>query len=526
MKTKRLKAIFVCLAVGTCLTLLTGCGGGGGNKTMPEGVSPEPTTSQQVRVGDKIITSGNIVRDGEASGSLGGVEGTFTCAQSGCALAGSRNTVTGELTVTGADGVTFTPISRQMEEDMMPPSMPTEFAGLDSKEAEYAATAIRRAANARPRSGSVTQSSNVRNGITLDSVAVTAEYGAGRNNYSIRNGSSWSISTSDGNPRQLDTSASLDGQELSKRTNGGTLYVDVYSDIEAPSSQEVSGSGVPRDVKSGDTVSGFTCVGSTCPTDSQKGMLNGVSGEFSCPSRCSIRIGGITLASGGGRINLPGGTFNGLTFGEDSFELTSVTGIVFTPDTASQMGMASDADYLAGGVWLFAPDNARSADDVVFGAFADGRDPFDQSTLMALQGPARYVGASTGVYLVKSSDGTEIGYMNADVTLNADFEGQSDLGTISGSMTDITDAIDGSRYPGSLNLNETSIGASNSGFFEGRLSGTVNDHTFSGRWGGQFFGNSEADREPGSVGGTLGGSTGSTADGSASFVGVFGASKQ
>ena len=44
-----------------------------------------------------------------------------------------------------------------------------------------------------------------------------------------------------------------------------------------------------------------------------------------------------------------------------------------------------------------------------------------------------------------------------------------------------------------------------------------------GQWGGQFFGNGETDRYPGSVAGTFGGQSD---DNAVSFVGVFGAHKE
>ncbi len=165
------------------------------------------------------------------------------------------------------------------------------------------------------------------------------------------------------------------------------------------------------------------------------------------------------------------------------------------------------------------PDNATNADDVVFGAFGDGSDPFDQRSVMALRDTASYNGLVTGVYSAKSGGDTEIGYVDGRVSLTVDFGGGSELGTIGGSVTGIE--MDGDRIAGSLTLGTADIGGSDSGFFEGNLSGTVGGTGYTGRWGGQFFGNGEADGKPGSVGGTLGGASG---DRSASFVGVFGAS--
>ena len=101
-----------------------------------------------------------------------------------------------------------------------------------------------------------------------------------------------------------------------------------------------------------------------------------VSGTFSCPSGCSIQFGGLSLSSGS-NISFQGATFNGLVVGEDEFRVTSATGITFTPAQSTQPSEQTtpDTDYLAGGVWLFVPDDATSADDVVIGAFGDGNDP-------------------------------------------------------------------------------------------------------------------------------------------------------
>ena len=385
---------------------------------------------------------------------------------------------------------------------MPPPSTSTKYADLNPTNAGYAATALGRAADARPRPGSITQSSNVNNGITVDRVAVTAQHGATRNNYSVRNGSSWSISTSDGNPVSIPgIPAPLKGSELTKRVNGGTLYVDVYSDIGAPSTREVSTSGgtpVRLEDSEGSTISGLTL--DEINARMGDGELDGVQGIFSCD-----RAGGGTCPA---------------IFGFPTVDFSG-TDWIFTPHGSTRTETTPDADYLAGGIWLFVPDGATSADDVVFGAFGDGSDPFRQGNLMALQGTARYVGAAAGVYSARSSSGSELGYLGGDVTLTADFGGRSDLGTISGSVTGIE--VDDQRFSGSLSLGTASIGSSDSGFFEGRVSGVVEGRAYTGRWGGQFFGNGEADGKPGSVGGTLGGRS---TDDTVNFVGIIGAYRQ
>ena len=187
-----------------------------------------------------------------------------------------------------------------------------------------------------------------------------------------------------------------------------------------------------------------------------------------------------------------------------------------------------DTDYLAGGVWLFVPANATSTDDYVFGAFGDGSDPFDQSNIVALQGTATYEGGATGVYSATEGQSTEIGSFDGDVELTANFGGGNDLGTISGFLTNLE--VDGDRVASMLNFGTANIGSQNSGFFEGGVTGVVGsngtdypERTYTGSWGGQFFGNNESDGKPGAVGGTFGGNS---TDDAVNFVGAFGAQKQ
>ena len=100
-----------------------------------------------------------------------------------------------------------------------------------------------RAAEAQPRAGSVTQSSNVdSSNITTDQVDITAEYGSGGPSFSVDNGTAWSIGMNEGNPRRISGVAPpWQGAELRKRIPGGTLYVDAYTDIEAPETRQIGG---------------------------------------------------------------------------------------------------------------------------------------------------------------------------------------------------------------------------------------------------------------------------------------------
>ena len=392
--------------------------------------------------------------------------------------------------------------------------------------------AIGKAAQARPLPGSVTQSSNVDSGgITTDTVEITTQYGSTGPSFWVGDGrdtleAEWWIDMDmgEGDPRPIvDLPPPWKGVHLSTYLNsyshreGGTLYVDVNSDIEAPSTQTVPG--VPQDVQTGDQIVGLSCLGSSCSAETMQGTLNDVQGTFTCPGSCSIRLGGLLLSSGSGRIDLTGTTINGLTFGVDTFDVASAMGIVFTSESTTQTVI--DADYLSLGTWLFVPDNVARAAHYVFAAFTDGGDHFLQSNIMALQSTASYEGNAIGVYTEMTPEGTNISDFNGDVRLTANFGGTSDLGTISGSITNFE--VDGEREDGMLTLGTAPIGSQNSGFFKGQVSGSDVEHTYVGNWGGQFFGNSESDGKPGSTAGTFGGHS---TDDAVNFIGAFGAHKQ
>ena len=188
----------------------------------------------------------------------------------------------------------------------------------------------------------------------------------------------------------------------------------------------------------------------------------------------------------------------------------------------------NDTDYLAGGIWVFAPDTATSLADYEYGAFADGNDPFAQSALPALTGTATYEGAATGVY----SEDSRNWFFDAVATLEANFDGgTNNLGTISGriynadvyGVRELGDNFDVRRIDATLRLGAANIGGPEAGFFTGNTSMTSDGDTYTGKWGGQFYGNGESDGKPGSVAGTFGAATMS---GDESLLGAFGAYKQ
>ena len=182
-----------------------------------------------------------------------------------------------------------------------------------------------------------------------------------------------------------------------------------------------------------------------------------------------------------------------------------------------------DADYLAGGIWVRVPADADSVADYEFGAFMDGDDPFEQANLAGLTGTATYEGDARAVYSHQETNRNY--FVDADVSLTADFGDASSLGTIRGTISNVTgEAPQPDWYDGvSVSLGTAQIGSDSSGFFTGDVSTSGTDNEFTGKWGGQFYGNGAAGASPGSVAGTFGAAT---ADGSESFVGAYGAHRQ
>ena len=316
---------------------------------------------------------------------------------------------------------------------------------------------------------------------------------------------------SDGNPHRISDTITIppwQGVELSKRIAGGTLYVDAYTDIEAPRS-------VPRVSSTGGTYA------LTFPTVNVGGRFLNRGGNISLPAvlddvRGTAACTGCSYVYTTGQLQMTDGI---LTFSPSDGSAART----LTPATRTVTGssLVADTDYLAGGVWLIVPDNRSSGADYEFGAFGDGSDPFLQSNLTGLTGRAIYDGDATGIYSETAGGSPEIGYFDADVRLTADFGNANALGTISGSITGFE--VDNEPITGTLNLGSASIGTADSGFFRGPVTGSSDGRQYTGSWGGAFFGNDEADGRPGSVGGTFGGHS---TDDAATFVGVFGAYKQ
>ena len=188
-----------------------------------------------------------------------------------------------------------------------------------------------------------------------------------------------------------------------------------------------------------------------------------------------------------------------------------------------------DNDYLAMGYWLRVPQNYVGSDgelssdydlgdfmaDIEYGVFVNGGDPYEQANILALTGTATYTGDATGVYIDTENDKNSP--LRADVSITADFGDGNQLGTLSGTVSNFErydDGPPGAReltdnelgQLGNVNLESADIGDSDSGFFTGDTSMTVNSDSLTGKWGGQFYGNDDNDPNapPGGVAGTFG----------------------
>lgn len=234
--------------------------------------------------------------------------------------------------------------------------------------------------------------------------------------------------------------------------------------------------------------------------------------------------GGWSIGNSGGEVlgTAGDGDFSGI--GLVSRETSGQRVLVIYTDADPEALAAGNTDWMAAGIWGFIPDS-RNTNEFEFGAFADGGDPFEQGNLQALTGNAIYRGEAYGVYY-SSSDGEEDSSLfNADVSLTVNFGDATGLGSVSGSISNVT-GMDGDAVAGTpqVTLGEASIGDDNSGFFTGDTSMAFGGRSYAGKWGGQFFGNAAIPASPSKVAGTFGVAA-SEQDAVGGLVGAFGASR-
>ena len=389
-------------------------------------------------------------------------------------------------------------------------TVPTPFSSVVGQLSSAAAQGkVTEAANAEPADGSVgsvTQSSNTLNGITTDSVLTSVEYNDnGQLIYKVQNGTEWDVDSAASDTDTLNkgryTDTDWNFAELHKKLEDGRLWVGVYSDISRPTTSQEAICGKE------DTVS----AGETCRYE---GGGNNFTFTVGADGRGCV---GPLICTGGNKI-----TTNGfMATGNDGvWTIDSLPEGAMPVAGSTQTISMPDTDFLAGGIWVYVPDEATSVVDFTFGAFVHGEDPYTQTNLIGLTGQYTYTGDAIGVYSVLAEERNY--FFDADVTLTADFEDNSTLGKIEGHIDNVS--VDDELVEGdpTLNLGSANIVGPDSGFFKGATEMMYEGESYTGKWGGQFFGNDDSNPPgpPGSVAGTFGAAT---IDGANSVLGVYGA---
>lgn len=285
------------------------------------------------------------------------------------------------------------------------------------------------------------------------------------------------------------------------------------------------------------------------PAEPPRASSCGLGGTVSAGNSCTYEVGGQTFTlrmngttvcfaffCAGANLRIVSSTINGVTLtmvtegsgtsrriaqissnlvaGATSTSAPAATQVVHASDDAQ------DSNHLAIGIWRRASANAVGGYE--FGAFVDGGDPFRQANLAGLTGAATYTGDATAVYSHRETDGNYL--VDADVTLTARFGDASSLGSIDGTVSNITgEGPEPGWFDGvGISLGSASIGSAYSGFFTGAASSSGTDSGFAGEWSGRFYGNGAAGDRPGFVAGTF---DAATADGGEAFVGAFSAQR-
>ena len=178
------------------------------------------------------------------------------------------------------------------------------------------------------------------------------------------------------------------------------------------------------------------------------GSFHGVSGTYSCTPADGATSCSATVATNG-----------------KGFTLAAADTWTFKPDSAAaRVTDAPDSAYASYGWWLHKP----ASGDWVASVFTDnkGAAPTPIADMSGLNGTATYVGGAAGKYALSSTTGgmNDAGHFTARATLEADFAGDTDGGTISGTI-DMFMGADGESRGWMVELKETDI--SSAGVIDG-----------------------------------------------------------
>lgn len=403
------------------------------------------------------------------------------------------------------------------------------------------------AARAVPVAGSVTQSSDTSQGITANAVAARVSLDSRGLVTGDVQGKDWRFRNERAWYRER-----VDGWEVAtfvrRLGDGGGRTVAIVTD-RARAADTIVQDGdvwVSSNTHEYDDPDYYNVIYSGV-----SGTLNGVAGTLVCygDSNCDEPLAFMAPEAPPGDPGAgtePDGTVG--PFSGNPYEFGPASGFRFVRGSDAQNPPA-DSDYLVLGYWHRVPGkhaehvdeygaleagdlSAEFYKDLEYGVFVSGSDPFAQTGITALTGSAVYNGDAFAVYrdtnIDPRTDKGKDSQLDADVTLTANFGGRTENGTISGTISNFRlpyEPFDNdlTTFPSRLTLGSAPIGDSHSGFFTGDTAMTFDGSAFAGKWGGQFYGNGEADGRPGSAAGTFGAAT---TDESKVMIGMFGAYKR
>ena len=186
-------------------------------------------------------------------------------------------------------------------------------------------------------------------------------------------------------------------------------------------------------------------------------------------------------------------------------------------DFFSDIENSGDTDYLAMGYWLWVRKERSSTEtNYYLSVGAGGNDHFGVDKLPGLTGTASFEGHATGLRMTKENAGAAavFDYFNAKASLTAEFGDASELGTVSGTITE------GMTQRGEP-LPEVTLGSAEIRESSGSFFGDTSGDGLAGRWAGKFYGNGATETDhPDSTAGTFGAKT---EDNLQSVVGAFAA---
>ena len=574
MKLDRNKIFSFMLAAAFALTL-AGCGGGGGTATAPE---PEPTpmpepTAQEMCEGD----GGRYNADGSCTSAadlaeemaLSDAQGAASMAASAAmaAVAGAVDPVAAanaysyakmaadasemaDAAMTSADamghqmaaetardkameaagmrglGITReanqitnqTAIDNAVLEGKTGDDVPKPVSNAARVGTELNATAAEEAARTAVTDsgpGSVSQGA--------PAVSTTVAHGASGPTFTVA-GVGTTLRLGESPVGVLETRGGWMGRELVENAASDT-HVMAFTDIQAPTMRQNYGETTTgTDGNDAALAVGHIITGDIPGDGSTFAATRNVSATDNIPTQ-------------NGRVFCPADTACSISVDEDG-EIVAVQGYGWQAQISGTTP-ATDADYLAWGVWLTVPDGTADTDVAAAGAFASGNDVFTVNE--ALKGTATYNGVASGVY----SAGGMVEYFDADVSLMANFGGtegaDSDadtagndgllLGAVTGTVSGIK--AGGMDVAGSLTLKRAPVltSADNDPStlgFGGDVSGTLAGRAMVGEWGGQFYGPNKASGKgieteyPTTAAGTFGASAPGNVNDPIRILGAFG----